>query len=182
MKLTKEELSARIEEILNDKENNTILVNKLLESGLFDDVLQSKGEEELVYDCNYYISNCLDIKQEVENTKYDITIFTHHKTPFYFSSKETAELWARKLSALNKLRMIKELIDDKDIDNSTTDSVFIIVHHKDSNSYDIDWIIPNYYEIKSPSFNIKFNSKEKCARAIELMGKEALDDLFIEIN
>ena len=171
MEITKENIDKAIINILTDPKKIQELVDSISSTLMSNEI---KNKEELKYktyysldsDLNVYdFSNCI-IKKNIEksDTNYN----------FSFTSKETAELWAKKLKALNKLRMIKELIDNKKID---IDSNAYILYREDTCYYPTHaYFYPQAY------FIIFFSTEQLCERAIELMGKESLDNLFLEIN
>jgi hypothetical protein len=165
MKLTKENATEYVEKVLADPDKRKKLVESIIESGVID------FEEELSYGAYYSISESFHI-----NLGYNKASLADKKFFFEFKKEETAELWAKKLSALNKLRMIKELVDDKKIENT----IFLIDNNGSKNNF--YWAREITWKENSITLAIYFSSQKTCERAIELMGKEALDDLFLEIN
>ncbi len=170
MKLTKENATEYVEKVLADPDKRKKLVESIIESGVID--FEEEKREELIYRSNYFIDEGL----MVSDYHGRVMLQTDQKFEFDFISKETAELWAKKLSALNKLRMIKELIDDKKIENT----IFLIDNNGSKNNF--YWAREITWKENSITLAIYFSSQKTCERAIELMGKEALDDLFLEIN
>jgi hypothetical protein len=172
MKLTKENATEYVEKVLADPDKRKKLVESIIESGVID--FEEEKEEELIYRSNYFIDEGLMVSDYYGR----VILQTDQKFEFDFISKETAELWAKKLSALNKLRMIKELIDDNQV---TMIGAYRITCSKSSGSY-LYFVNKINYGINISTFTFIFSSQKTCAKAIELMGKEALDDLFLEIN
>ena len=171
MTLTKENVSAHIEDILNDPDKKQILVDKLIESGLFD-IVQENKKENLVYEAEYFLESDLSVSKGRVVNELEDGWFS-----FSFKDKDVAEKWSRKLTAFNKLRMIKEMIDDPKPARTDYVSFINIVH----NCYisKSSWI-QNFK--KTSAIDLCFISQSACERAIELMGKQSLDDLFLGVN
>ena len=173
MEITKENIDKAIIDILTDPKKIQELVDNI--SGAIVDTI-IKDKEELKYNVYYFLDSDLNV-EDYSNCiiKNNIDKYCKYYS-FDFTSRESAELWAKKLKALNKLRMIKELIDIEDL----TDPLYYFIV-KDGNCYYPTTLEKGALKEISP-FTIAFNSRAITNKAIEFMGKESLDNLFLEIN
>lgn len=89
-----------------------------------------------------------------------------------FKTAEEAEHMVEKIKIINKLRELSNIKF-----NETDDRHYMIVYHKDDREIISDFC----YSLNPLPFNVYFETREDCQKAIEIIGEENLKKYYFDI-
>lgn len=137
----------------------------------------SQKEKEKKYDFIYYASFFIEgvsfIKEINEDGSVSKPYFCDMKDYNYFSSKEIADKWLKKINAFLKLRMIAEHLHGEEWEpnwNNQIEAKWEINCERGCYKISTAWV--------AQKFPVYFKTKEFAEKAIEMMGEESLKDFF----
>jgi len=163
----------KINKILDNKESREKLVKALAESGVFDNIIKQEDKQkddfEVIF--THYLNGDGDMREINKSVSFsDLKINGHFLS---FSSEQKADRFRRKIFAMQKLDLVADYLNNgwvPDWNNEKENKVFpAIMRSKIEVSY--------CWERITPLTPLK--TEELFNRAKEIMGKEAMKDMFL---
>ena len=161
----------QLEIAMQDPEQAMKIVSILVDSGMFKSDSQEddgdwKVKPNFTIDADLVPMDCDHLHEELMSKFHDYNVF---------ETKEECEVWAKRINAMHKLRLIANHLNEgwkPDWKNSDQAKYRIRCNTYKNEGYKAG---SNTVTVEGM---IYFKDEESVNKAIELMGKESLDDLF----